>query len=104
MKFAIKCSYVEVTGTGRAVAKDPITDNGKRNKPGRLRLIKDSTGAYKTFSSTVDLEKYEQGHDELITVFENGKLLQEYTLDDIRQRCDLHPDRVDSMPTVSYDV
>ncbi len=32
MKFAIKCSYVEITGIGGvSVAKDPITDQGKRN-------------------------------------------------------------------------
>ena len=35
----------EITGRGGfAVAKDPITDKGKRNKPGRLKLVKDNTG------------------------------------------------------------
>ena len=105
MKFAIKCSYVEITGTGgRAVAKNPITDSGKRNKPGRLKLTRDSSGAYKTFSSTVDLKDYEQGQDELVTVFENGKLLQEYSLEDIRARCDLDLNRVDSMAGISHDA
>lgn len=102
MKFAIKCSYVEITGTGGvAVAKDPITDKGKRNKPGRLKLIKDSTGTYQTVSSTVDLDNYQQGQDELITVFENGQLLQEYSLDSIRARCDIDLNRLDSMVMIN---
>ncbi|CAF0962509.1 unnamed protein product [Rotaria sordida] len=52
MKLAMKCSYVEVTGmSGLPVAKDPITDKGKRNKPGRLKLVKESNGSYRTLSS-----------------------------------------------------
>ena len=105
MKFAIKCSFVEITGIGGvAVAKDPITDKGKRNKPGRLKLIKDSAGIYKTFSSTIDSDNYQQGQDELITVFENGKLFQEYSLESIRTRCDIDLNRLDSMPMINTEL
>lgn len=105
MKFAIKCSYVDITGIGgAAVAKDPITDKGKRNKPGRLKLIKDSTGIYKTLSSTIDLNDYPQGQDELITVFENGKLLEEYSLESIRTRCDIDLNRLDSMAMINTEL
>jgi nicotinamide phosphoribosyltransferase len=101
MKFAIKCSYVEITGIGcLSVAKDPITDQGKRNKLGRLKLIKSIDGIYQTFSSSQDLEKYEAAEDHLETVFENGKLLKEYSLETIREKCDINPDLVDSMPVL----
>ncbi len=98
MKFAIKCSYVEITGIGGlSVAKDPITDKGKRNKPGRLKLIKDNTGTYRTISSIQHNEEYDKVEDELVTVFENGKLLCEYSFDTIRANCDIDIDRLDFM-------
>jgi nicotinamide phosphoribosyltransferase len=98
MKFAIKCSYVEVTGLGGlAVAKDPITDKGKRNKPGRLKLVRDNNENYRTLSSIQHIEEYENAEDQLVTVFENGKLLCEYSFDTIRANCDIDIDRLDFM-------
>jgi len=98
MKFAIKCSYVEVTGMGGlAVAKNPITDQGKRNKPGRLKLVKEADGTYRTLSSIQHPEEYDEAEDQLVTVFENGKLLIEYSFDQIRANCDIDIDRLDSM-------
>jgi len=105
MKFAIKCSYVEITGIGGlSVAKDPITDQGKRSKLGRLKLSKSIDGIYQTFSSSQHLEKYEAAEDQLVTVFENGKLLQEYSLETIRANCDIDPDKVDSMPVMKLSA
>ena len=99
MKFAIKCSYVEITGMGGfSVAKDPITDTGKRNKPGRLKLTRDNDGSYRTLSSTQQSEEYEKAEDQLVTVFENGQLLCEYSFETIRANCEIDLDRVDSMP------
>jgi nicotinamide phosphoribosyltransferase len=98
MKFAIKCSYVEVTGLGGlAVAKDPITDKGKRNKPGQLKLVRDNNENYRTLSSIQHIEEYENAEDQLVTVFENGKLLCEYSFDTIRANCDIDIDRLDFM-------
>jgi nicotinamide phosphoribosyltransferase len=98
MKFAIKCSYVEITDIGGlSVAKDPITDQGKRNKPGRLKLVKDNDGNYRTLSSITHIEEYENGEDQLVTVYENGQLLCEYSLDTIRANCDIDIDRLDFM-------
>lgn len=98
MKFAIKCSYVEITDIGGlAVAKDPITDKGKRNKPGRLKLIRESNGDYRTISGIQHNEEYEQAKDELVTVYENGKLLCEYSFDTIRANCDIDIDRLEDM-------
>jgi nicotinamide phosphoribosyltransferase len=98
MKFAIKCSYVEITGMGgQSVARDPITDPGKRNKPRRLKLIKDNDGNYRTMNSEQHTESYETSDDQLVTVFENGKLLREYSFDTIRAACDIDIDRLDFM-------
>ena len=101
MKFAIKCSFVEVNGMGGlAVAKDPITDKGKRNKPGRLKLIKDNAGSYRTISSIDDVDEYDKADDQLVTVFENGRLVCEYSFDTIRANCDINLNQLDSMRTM----
>jgi nicotinamide phosphoribosyltransferase len=98
MKFAIKCSYVEITDLGGfSVAKDPITDKGKRNKPGRLKLVKEKDGNYRTFSSIQHVDEYDKAEDELVTVYENGKLLCEYSFDTIRANCDIDIDRLNFM-------
>ena len=101
MKFAIKCSYVEIDGgNGRAVAKDPITDHGKRNKPGRLKLVKNERGEYSTLSSIDDATNFEKAKDQLVTIFENGQLLHEYSLETIRATCDIDPRSLDSLETM----
>ncbi len=80
-KFAMKCSEAIVDGAAIAVYKDPITDPGKKSKRGRLALIKTDEG-YETVP-----EKPEIGHlNQLEVVYENGKLIKEQTLDEIRQR------------------
>jgi nicotinamide phosphoribosyltransferase len=76
-KFAVKCSEVTIENKAIAVYKDPVTDPGKTSKKGRLALIKTDTG-YETVASSVD--------DQLACVYENGKILQEQSLEDIRQR------------------
>jgi len=78
-KFAIKCSSVDIAGEQRNVMKDPVTDPGKRSKAGRLKLVKSASG-YETVQENMP------GTDQLVTVFENGKLLKEYSFAEIRQR------------------
>ncbi|MDI9861482.1 nicotinate phosphoribosyltransferase [Flectobacillus roseus] len=76
-KFAFKCSCATVDGQDRLVFKDPITDHGKKSKKGRLKLIfKDNE------YHTVNLD--EQGEDLLVTVFENGEILKDYTFDEVK--------------------
>jgi nicotinamide phosphoribosyltransferase len=78
-KFAMKCSAVDIDGTWVDVFKDPITDPGKRSKAGRMKLVKTSNGYITT--------SYDDPRpDELVTVFENGELLVDQTLADIRTR------------------
>jgi nicotinamide phosphoribosyltransferase len=81
-KFALKCSAIEVNGTWHDVMKDPITDPGKRSKPGRLALVvKNGT------MTTVREEVAEvEGLDNLLVpVFKDGVILKDYSFSKIRQ-------------------
>lgn len=84
LKFAYKCSAIITNGELREVYKQPITDAGKNSKKGRLDLIlKD--GKYETVkienAETIALET-----SAMQTVFENGELLVDDNLDEIRKR------------------
>jgi nicotinamide phosphoribosyltransferase len=81
-KFAYKCSLATVDGVEVEVFKNPITDPGKKSKKGRLDLVKDEKG-YRTVQVAVDGDLT---CSELITVYENGQLMVEYTLEEIRKR------------------
>lgn len=76
---ACKVCYAEIDGVGMDIYKDPITDTGKKSKRGQLKLIK-LDGEY----TTVRKEEYPEIPDELVTVFENGELLNEITFDVVR--------------------
>ncbi len=79
-KFAVKCSAVSVKGEWRDVYKDPMTDPGKRSKAGRMKLVKEADGSYAT------VREDDTRISELVTIFENGELLVNETLSDIRAR------------------
>ena len=83
-KFAMKCSSVNVNGAWRDVYKDPATDPGKTSKKGRLQLIKNERGEYQT------VPERPWNKDELVTIYENGKLLVDDTLDTVRARANQH--------------
>jgi nicotinamide phosphoribosyltransferase len=82
-KFAYKCSHVTVDGHSVDVFKDPITDPGKKSKRGMLDLVH-------------RFDKYEtiQGHEVpgscLETIYEHGKLVKTYNLNEVRQRAQAH--------------
>ena len=83
LKIAYKCSMIEANGKVINVFKDPITDPGKKSKKGRLS-VELQDGQYVTMQEgSGNPEK-----DLLITVFENGKLTKEWSLDEIRERVD----------------
>jgi nicotinamide phosphoribosyltransferase len=84
-KFAMKCSAVTIDGNDREVYKDPITDPGKQSKKGRLALVK-RNGVFETIKH---LGLVEGELDHLTEIFKNGKIIKEYTLDDIRERARL---------------
>lgn len=81
--FAIKAASMVRNGTVRDVYKTPVTDNGKRSKRGRLKLV-DRDGVLETVnvhdSTSLDI---------LQTVWENGVLLVDPTFEEIRQRAQI---------------
>ncbi len=77
--FAFKCSEVVVDGERRAVHKDPVTDDGKRSKAGRLALRRDADGTLHTVAAP-------DPDDRLEEVFRDGRVLRRQTLADIRER------------------
>ncbi len=81
---AVKSTYVEVNGVSREIFKDPITDDGtKKSKKGLLRVeMNDDYSLYVKDQQTWDQEK----GGGLTTVFKDGKLVRETTLDEIRSR------------------
>lgn len=82
-KFAMKCSWIDVNGVGHDVYKDPITDSGKRSKKGRLKLVRTLTdGEYVTLREEVFIKTPRE--DMLVEVFRNGKILKEYTFEEVR--------------------
>ncbi|XP_021368938.1 nicotinamide phosphoribosyltransferase-like [Mizuhopecten yessoensis] len=83
-KCAYKCSYAVIGGKEVNVYKNPITDVGKKSKKGRLTLEYEN-GKY----TTVEEGKGNPTLDALVTVFENGKLLKDYTFAEVRENAEL---------------
>lgn len=88
-KFAQKASSACINGKWQDVYKDPVTDQGKRSKRGRLALIR-SNGIGSSQWVTVRADSMEaQGNaDQLVTVFRNGQLLVDHTFAEVRERSD----------------
>jgi nicotinamide phosphoribosyltransferase len=84
-KFAFKCSQVTISGEGHEVYKEPVTDRSKGQKRGRLALVR-RDHHFKTI--TVEPGKSVPG-GLLQTVFANGEVKREQTLDDIRRRAEV---------------
>lgn len=84
LKFAYKCSAIIVDGKLRDVYKQPITDAGKASKKGRLDLILND-GNYETVKIE-DAETLALKNSALEIVYENGELLVDDNLDEIRKR------------------
>lgn len=81
-KFAIKASSMVRNGKIKDVYKAPVTDNGKRSKRGRLKLVNNG-GILETFDS------HQLGTDVLQTVWENGVLVVDPTFEDIRKQANV---------------
>ncbi|QDW19249.1 nicotinate phosphoribosyltransferase [Flavobacterium sp. KBS0721] len=81
--FAMKATYGEVDGEGRAIFKDPITDDGTKKSAKGLMKIDLVDGVYH-LTDDVSWEEEKQG--ELKEVFRDGKLLVDQSLSDVRAR------------------
>lgn len=92
-KFALKCSAARVEGQWIDVYKDPVTDKGKQSKRGRMTLLRHREyGTFKTVpvpaeaASLDDIVKPMGFDDAMVTVWENGHLLQDWTFAEVRAR------------------
>jgi nicotinamide phosphoribosyltransferase len=96
LNFAFKCSYTVIDGKGYGVSKSPIEMDAhgakhpsfKKSKKGILSLRQHrDTGEYRTCSNLeTDINLAEWGEDLLVPVFENGRILKEWTFEEIRER------------------
>lgn len=81
--FAMKSTYGEVRGRGRAIFKDPITDDGTKKSAKGLIKIARANGRYQLLDQ-VDWKTEAEG--ELREVFRDGKLLIDDTFESICKR------------------
>jgi nicotinamide phosphoribosyltransferase len=81
--FAMKATYGEVKGEGRAIFKDPITDDGTKKSAKGLMKIELVDGQY-TLIDQVSWKEEQKG--ELKEVFRDGKLLINLSLSEIRSQ------------------
>ena len=82
-KFAMKCSSVTVNGEEVDVFKDPIDDKGKASKKGRLDLI-NHDGRLVTMSLPKGMIEF--SNSVMRTVYEDGEIIVDDTLANIRER------------------
>lgn len=84
--FAMKATWCQVNGEGREIFKDPKTDSGtKKSLKGLISVELMSDGTYKAIDQ-VTPQQEQLGN--LETVFEDGKLLKDWSLRDIRKSVD----------------
>lgn len=83
--FAVKATACKVNGELKMIFKQPKTDDGTKNSlKGLIRvdIVNDK------YVATDQVSESEEMQGELITVFEDGKLVKEYSLSEIRNRID----------------
>lgn len=84
--WAVKSTYIEVDDVPREIFKNPKTDinnNLKKSAKGLIAVYKNKNGE---FYQKDQVSWDEVFNCEYIKVFENGKLLKEHSLQDIRNR------------------
>jgi nicotinamide phosphoribosyltransferase len=86
-KFAMKCSAARIDGKWVDVYKDPVTDHGKISKKGRLDLARD--GATREYLTYAMGDAAPSNNSELVEVFRNGKLIRDWTFEEVRARSEL---------------
>ncbi len=93
--FAIKACHAIIDGKEYDVIKSPVEmdKNGeihtsfKKSKAGNMKLVKTNDGGYYTITSSE--EGFNEAKDELITIFKDGVLLVDYSIEEIRERAKL---------------
>ena len=92
-KFALKCSAARINGEWIDVYKDPVTDKGKQSKRGRMTLLQHREyGQFRTEPVPADAQSLDDAHkpmgfdDAMVTIWEDGKLVNDWTFADVRKR------------------
>ncbi len=98
--FATKACFAILNGEEKNVVKSPtemdadgnITKSFKKSKQGKLKLVKNDDGSYRTVTS-MDAD-FNDVKDELIEVFRMGVILVDYKFEDIRERARVKTSRL----------
>uniref|UniRef100_A0A0B6ZJ93 Nicotinamide phosphoribosyltransferase n=1 Tax=Arion vulgaris TaxID=1028688 RepID=A0A0B6ZJ93_9EUPU len=83
-KCAYKCSYAVINRKEINVFKNPITDSEKKSKKGHLTLELQDGNFITRQEGTGDASK-----DVLQVVFENGKLIKDFTFSEVRENAEI---------------
>lgn len=97
--FATKACFAILDGEEKNVVKSPtemdadgnITKSFKKSKQGKLKLVKNEDGSYRTVTS-MDAD-FNDVKDELVEVFRMGEILVDYKFEDIRERAKVKSNR-----------
>lgn len=82
--FAMKATWCQINGEPKEIFKQPKTDSGMKNSlKGLICVEMDKDGK---FFATDCVSKEEETYGCLEVVFEDGKLIKEYSLAEIRER------------------
>ncbi len=84
--FALKATYIEINGEPRLIDKSPITDKNKKSHKGLLCLENKNDN----WVTTECCSQQQELSGLLKTVWKNGKLLQEHSIQTIRERIKTH--------------
>ena len=79
----MKATYGEVNGEGRAIFKDPVTDDGTKKSAKGLMKIAYENNTYVLYDNVTWAE---EKTGELREVFRDGQMLVDHTLSNIRER------------------
>jgi len=84
--FALKSTYARINGEEKFLFKSPVTDSGiKKSQTGMVRVFESPWGVgYR--DQLTEAERDAVTDDLLATIFEDGKLIREETLAEIRER------------------
>jgi nicotinamide phosphoribosyltransferase len=79
---AMKATYVKIDGEGREIYKEPVTDDGTKISAKGLLQVVENSGTYELIDQVTWQEEI---HSKLQPIFQDGNLLKEYTLKEIRE-------------------
>jgi nicotinamide phosphoribosyltransferase len=85
--FAMKATWGQVNGQARDLFKDPVTDNGVKKSARGLLRVENIDGEFVLYDGQTPEQEQEGA---LQTVFENGQMVREYALSEIRAYLAMH--------------